>query len=565
MGQECSCAREKDPTYVGLPDDGMVPARQSNIEVSQVPKAKAHKPSYHSDVGTSRAAFSGGFVQELSMKALKGTYDIDTGMALGRGAYGSVTAVRRKTDGEQFALKMIKIGGESDATFEDIRNEVAIQKRLDHPNIAKIYECYEDVPHRVVYIVMECCTGGTLVSRMKKHRLGYGEKAAATIMHEMLGAVKYCHSHGVVHRDIKLDNMIFQGPEEDAELKLIDFGFANLVRPNRESMYEQLGTPSYMAPELWERDDTKSYNSAVDIWALGVCAYMLLSGTKPFYHKDLEQRRWLIRHKMLEFPDVEWKSVSDEGKDFCKQLLRKKADSRPSASEALNHPWLVKRSELGKGLDAAHELEKHHEVVAALESFAEAEDLKRLALEVVAFNSPPAKLEELRQLFHKMDTDNSGTISLQEFKGAMALHPELSERRLEQIFDQMDITQVGEVNYTEFLAATISSQRVGEMHRSNEMDAPAISTAFHKIDSDHDGYITKPDLQKAFSGQLNEEAMQRILTKIDSQTGRINFEQFRQVMLAENRRSDEMARALKKQAIAHQTAMDGQYGAGSCK
>ena len=288
----------------------------------------------------------------------------------------------------------------------------------------------------------------------------------------------------VVHRDIKLDNMIFQGVEEESELKMIDFGFANLVRPGREGMYEQLGTPSYMAPELWERADTKAYNSAVDIWALGVCAYMLLSGTKPFYHKDLEQRRWLIRHKPLEFPTREWEGVSNEGRDFCQQLLNKKPEKRPSASEAIAHTWCARRrtrlgsrgtprtpyrharplrhrlrrwlvaaprlpavarscpspptcgcpflirpcpprriqnrSQLHSGPDAAHELARHTRVVASLESFAEAADLKRLALEVLAFNSPPAQLEELRALFHKMDTDDSGTLSLAEFKKVIA-------------------------------------------------------------------------------------------------------------------------------------------------
>ena len=129
-------------------------------------------------------------------------------------------------------------------------------------------------------------------------------------------------------------------------------------------MFEQLGTPSYMAPELWERDDSKAYTSAVDMWALGVCAYMLLSGTKPFYHKDLEQRRWLIRHKQLEFPAADWAHVSADAKDFCQRMLRKKAHSRPSASEALALPWITKRSTVHAGPDAAHEMARHSKVLA---------------------------------------------------------------------------------------------------------------------------------------------------------------------------------------------------------
>jgi len=554
MGQTCSCMSSRSglkPQFDSIPE----PAED---QADQPPGLMSASRAHQSDIGDGKAAFAAGFVHERSIKMLKSTYDVDGGgIKLGQGAYGSVTAVRRKIDGEQFALKMVKIGGDSDATFEEIRNEVAIQKRLDHPNIAKIYESYEDVPNKMMYIVMECCTGGMLVSRMKKHRHGYGEKAAATIMEEMLSAVLYCHTHGVVHRDIKLDNMIFQGPEETSELKLIDFGFANVVKPGREGMFEQLGTPSYMAPELWERDDSKASTSAVDMWALGVCAYMLLSGTKPFYHKDLEQRRWLIRHKQLEFPAADWAHVSADAKDFCQRMLRKKAHSRPSASEALALPWITKRSTVHAGPDAAHEMARHSKVVASLEAFAEAQDLKKLALEVIAFNSPPSQLEELRQLFHKMDTDNSGTLSLDEFKKAMALHPDLSEKRVEQIFGQMDLEHKGEVDYTEFLAATISSQQEAKV---SQVGAPSITTAFHIIDSDHDGYITHDDLVRSFGGLLNESAMQRILGVVASSPGggrRITFDQFQTLMLAENRRSGEVAAALQKQALAHQTDMAG--------
>ncbi len=97
---------------------------------------------------------------------------------------------------------------------------------------------------------MEMCTGGSLVSRMRDHRHGYGERAAATLVEKMLSAVTYCHRHSVIHRDIKLDNFIYEDDREDAELKLIDFGFACEVAPGHEDMFERLGTLSYMAPEL---------------------------------------------------------------------------------------------------------------------------------------------------------------------------------------------------------------------------------------------------------------------------------------------------------------------------
>merc|ERR1719478_335163 len=113
-------------------------------------------------------------------------------------------------------------------TLEELRAEIETQRSLDHPNIVKIHESFEDSERRRIHIVMELCTGGSLVSRMKEH--GYGERAAAALVEKMLSAVLYCHRHGIVHRDIKLDNMLYEDSREDAELKLIDFGFASSVQ-----------------------------------------------------------------------------------------------------------------------------------------------------------------------------------------------------------------------------------------------------------------------------------------------------------------------------------------------
>merc|ERR1719224_218207 len=125
-------------------------------------------------------------------------------------------------------------------TFEELNLEMDIQKKLDHPNICKIIESFEDPRRGIMYIVMELCTGGSLVSRIRSHRNGFGERSAATLVEKMLSSIIYCHHHGVVHRDIKLDNFIYENESEDAELKLIDFGFAFDITPGgRESMFDQ--------------------------------------------------------------------------------------------------------------------------------------------------------------------------------------------------------------------------------------------------------------------------------------------------------------------------------------
>ena len=218
-------------------------------------------------------------------------------------------------------------------------------------------------------------------------------------------------------------------------------------------MLDKIGTPSYMAPELWMEDD-KKYDSSVDMWALGVVCYMLLSGTRPFHHQDRHEKKRRICHDPLQFPSPgPWDHVSDAAKDFCSKLMQKNPKDRMPASEAVHHPWIKQQSTLHSGEDAAHEMQRHQDIVDSLQAFSEADDLKRVALEVIAFSTPPGKLEELRHMFVNMDTDDSGTLSIEEFKKAMALHPEIPMAQVEKMFHDMDITHSGEVDYTEFIAA----------------------------------------------------------------------------------------------------------------
>lgn len=338
-----------------------------------------------------------------------------------------------------------------------------------------------------------------------------------------------------VHRDIKLDNFIYEHDAEEAELKLIDFGFACEIAPGKEGMWDQLGTPSYMAPELWSRDETM-YDSSVDMWAIGVVTYMLLSGKRPFQHADRKEKARMIRHDPLQFPEADWAHISSEAKSFCSALMQKKPKDRLNGTDAIHHPWIAHKSTVHSGPDAAHEIEAmekhHHNLVASLEAFSAADDLKKLALEVIAFSTPPAKLEELRHLFVKMDTDDSGTISFSEFKKAMELHEEIPLEKLEQMFADMDVNASGEVDYSEFLSATLASQT-----KDGIMEGPSILAAFSKLDTDGDGYITISDIHRAFEGQLDDSEVEKMLVHRDH-SGRVNFQGFKRMMIGDLAQSE---------------------------
>jgi len=157
-------------------------------------------------------------------------------------------------------------------------------KSIDHPNVLKYYECYKDDFN--YYIVTEFCTGGELLSFIVKER-GINDWQAAFIMKQLLSAVNYCHSRGIVHRDLKVENILVKdvSPSTSDEeyghkrinIKLIDFGISCRIKP-KEKLHKFFGTPYYMAPEVIKRD----YNEKCDLWSCGVILYVIMCGYPPF-------------------------------------------------------------------------------------------------------------------------------------------------------------------------------------------------------------------------------------------------------------------------------------------
>jgi len=449
-------------------------------------------------------------------------YDVDGGVELGHGACGRVIVAKRRSDGCPFAMKTVNVDMMSGASMDELRNEIEVQKSLDHPNIVRIYEYFEERDSAEMHIIMELCTGGSLVSRMKTHRHGYGEAAAATLVEKMLSAVFFCHSHQVVHRDIKLDNFIYENEREDAELKLIDFGFAAHVKPGAEGMYEQIGTPSYMAPELCSKD-AKMYDSSVDMWALGVVTFMLLSGKRPFHHQDREEKRRRIIHDPLSFDGPEWKRISPEAKDFISALMQKQPSKRLAASQAQTHAWIKNASTLHVGTNAADELSQHEEVVASLQSFAVADDIKKVALEVMAFTTPANRVEELREIFVKIDENGSGTISKDEFRRAMAKQ---NVGDVDQLFNMIDSNGSGEIEYMEFLGATVESH-----NKVTHGGKPSILSAFAVLDSDGDGVISAKELHAFMGKDYSLEEINKMIIQVGGSAGEVSLDAFKSMML----------------------------------
>ena len=256
---------------------------------------------------------------------------------LGNGKFGLVKLGINKQTGKQVAIKIMS---KREMTNEDIslvQTEIEILKICQHPNIIHLYEVFEN--EEFYYIIMEYCAGGDLFSYLEKRHFHIREERACQIIHKILTALYYIHSYGIIHRDIKPENILMTSNENNADIKILDFGLSKILGPG-EYCIEPYGTLSYVAPEVLLE---KSYNKQVDLWSLGITTYLIVGGSLPFDH--IKNDKEIARQTINDPPPFKgnvWKRVSEEAIDFIKKLLIKDPEKRMNIKEALEHDWIKK-------------------------------------------------------------------------------------------------------------------------------------------------------------------------------------------------------------------------------
>jgi calcium-dependent protein kinase len=270
---------------------------------------------------------------------------------VGRGSFGIVRKVQDKRTKKYFACKTLS--KEMNTPIHLLLREIASLEGIHHPNVIELQAVYEE--SRYIHIVTELCTGGELYERVSAGNWSITETEAAELMHNILRATAYCHSHGIIHRDLKASNFLFVSPDTNTDVKIIDFGLARAFsrtgdRPDDHDgtmdesawvMKSKVGTPYYVAPEILTEE---YYTSKCDVWSIGVVAYLVLSGgSLPFCGKDERETLQLLKDPELEvkFDPLEpWNDFDESAKDFCIALLQKDPARRPPAEEALQQKWL---------------------------------------------------------------------------------------------------------------------------------------------------------------------------------------------------------------------------------
>lgn len=380
-------------------------------------------------------------VTENRNKDIHEFYALDYETELGSGVSGTVCMGVHRNSNAQYAIKVLTKKKVKLEKLKQLQQEIRIMVNLDHPNILRLHECFET--RDVIYLVLELCKGGELLNRLHAQEDSkFPEKIACQYVYTILSAVRYCHAHNIVHRDLKLENFLFESTTADSDLKLIDFGLSQYFDSSSRMLSKSCGTPYYVAPEVLEG----SYNCKCDVWSVGVIAYMLLSGSPPFYGKNDAETLQAVRSGRWRFNDNQFRLISTSAKSFIKQCLERSVQKRPSADEAISNPWFQKLL-----FADAIPMVLGFDIIQRMSKFQRRSSLAKLFLEVVAHTLTPDQIVSLRREYIKLDTTRSGVISIQDlrsvFDGQSGPHkkdsPSLSDLEIAQIFDSVDYDHSG--------------------------------------------------------------------------------------------------------------------------
>ena len=263
---------------------------------------------------------------------------------LGVGAHAAVYVVRSKTNEKQhYACKCIKKNLMGPAQKKGLLQEALLMRSISHTSIVKLWHFYEDA--HVYYLVMDLIEGGELFHRIVK-RSSYTERKARDCAKKVLEAIAYLHSEGIVHRDVKPENLLCVSEDSDTDVKLCDFGFATTIdKLNPQKCLTRVcGTTAYLAPEIVTR---QAYGQACDLWSVGCVVFILLSGYPPFSPQDDDDNNSStsmvdnIAQGNFAFHSPYWDAISHDAKHFVTRLLTVDPASRMTANEALNHHWIT--------------------------------------------------------------------------------------------------------------------------------------------------------------------------------------------------------------------------------
>ena len=247
---------------------------------------------------------------------------------------GGFALVRLGIERATRTLVAVKTIEKHKSTAAFLHREVSILKEVSHPNVVETFDVF--TTERKYHIVMEYMNGGTLFDELNK-RTKFSENDARQIIHQILQGVSYLHSHGIIHRDLKPENVLHTAVG-GLDVKLADFGLSNFYDTASETLMKtMIGTPQFVAPEMVKNEE---YGGEVDLWAVGVILFNLLTGNPPF-SENVVLEKYASGQFSIPYQKKAWRNLSKQALRLTKQLLCTKVSCRLSATGALQHDWFA--------------------------------------------------------------------------------------------------------------------------------------------------------------------------------------------------------------------------------
>jgi calcium-dependent protein kinase len=428
---------------------------------------------------------------------------------IGSGGFSRCLLVKNKNTGLQFACKELPKKNLSD--YEGLMREVNLMIQLDHPNIIKLYEVYEN--EKNIYLIMELCTGGELFDRITlntENGIQFTEKQAASLFKQMMSAINYCHKNGIVHRDLKPENLLYLNEDENSPIKVIDFGMSKRF-DSKSLMSEKVGTAYYISPEILQG----KYDEKCDIWSAGVILYIIICGYPCFNGEDDDEIFAAILKGDIAFPSPEWDDVSDDVKILIKKMLSS-PDKRLTAEQVLKETWVKDNApNAGKALLPLK--------IDPFKNYSNSNKLRKAVLTYIASRLSEEEIQKIKAIFESIDIDNDGKLSLEEMKKAVSLSDGMKPEYIEQIFKSIDTDNSGNIEYTEFISASIE--------KSIYLNKEKLKDAFKLFDIDNSGKISRAEIERVLHVDKNSKEIDAIMDKHDkNKDGEIDFQEFIEMM-----------------------------------
>ena len=439
---------------------------------------------------------------------------------IGRGYFGTVNIVIPKNDSnKRYACKSINKHKLSVSKIQNVLREIETLSLVDHPNIVKFYETYNDKNN--FHIIMELCTGGDLFTHVANSEF-FTEKDACHLIFKITSAIVHCHSLGIVHRDLKPENILFENKLKFSDIKLIDFGLSRKYL-NDDDLHSVVGSPFYVAPEVLEGN----YDEKCDVWSIGIIAYCLLNGSPPFVSDKKAKIFEQIKKAKVTFPIDKFALISNEAKQFILKALTRNPKKRPNAVQLLQEKWL--EEEFHEDINPA---KLNVKILNNIVNFHKPFRFTQRVVEMIIRTMSSKELKKFKDIFNALDTKKTGLIASNDFMNELnKLELNVNESKIKKVgtkrYDRYlknvdkdsDLTYI---NFTSFIAAVINKDEIE--------NKPRLYDAFNMLDTNKTGHLTIFSIQKAFERTGKKTTIEEIKEMFEEigleENESINFDEF---------------------------------------